>query len=196
MVRWLGTLLRTFRSAVRTRRELALENLALRQQLAVWKARQPRPRLTEMDRIFWIVLARLWKNWRFLAGGAARDRGAVARPGLQALLGMEESTSMGSARDWEGPAGSDTADEPRESALGCAEDPRRAVEARPDGLAGDGVDVHGPASEAAVAGVANILEEPRPRSNRVGFLHGTYRDLSTPVRARCADPQPASAGAF
>src|SRR5882724_974330 len=64
MVRWLGILLRTLRSAVRTRRELALENLALRQQLAVWKARQPRPRLTEMDRIFWIVFARLWKNWR------------------------------------------------------------------------------------------------------------------------------------
>jgi putative transposase len=64
MVRWLGILLRTFRSAVRTRRELALENLALRQQLAVWKARQPRPRLMEMDRIFWIVLSRLWKNWR------------------------------------------------------------------------------------------------------------------------------------
>ena len=64
MVRWLGILLRTFRSAVRTRRELALENLALRQQLAVWKARQPRPRLTEMDRIFWIVLSRLCKNWR------------------------------------------------------------------------------------------------------------------------------------
>src|SRR3989449_4631128 len=64
MVRWLGILLRTLRSAVRTRRELALENLALRQQLAVWKARQPRPRLTEMDRIFWIVLARLWTNWR------------------------------------------------------------------------------------------------------------------------------------
>src|SRR2546425_10987818 len=103
---------------------------------------------------------------------------------------------MGSARDWEGPAGSDTADEPRESAVGCAEDPRRAVEARPDCLAGDGVEVHGPASEAAVAGVANILEEPRPGSHRVGFLHGTYRDLSSPVRAHCADPQPASASAF
>jgi putative transposase len=64
MVRWLGILLRTLRSAVRTRRELALENLALRQQLAVWKARQPRPRLTEMDRMFWIVLSSLWKNWR------------------------------------------------------------------------------------------------------------------------------------
>src|SRR5689334_8201936 len=55
----------------------------------------------------------------FLAGGAARDRGAVAPPGLQALLGMEESTPMGSARDWEGRAGSDTADEPRESAVGA-----------------------------------------------------------------------------
>src|SRR5213592_1046498 len=75
----------------------------------------------------------------FIAGGAARDRGAVAPPGLQALLGMEASTPMGSARDWEGPAGSDTADEPREAAVGCAEDPRRAVEARPDCLAGDGV---------------------------------------------------------
>src|SRR5213080_4196795 len=64
MVRWLGTLRRTFRSAVRTRGELALENLALRQQLAVWKARQPRPRLTEMDRIFWVVLSRLCNNWR------------------------------------------------------------------------------------------------------------------------------------
>src|SRR5207249_3720080 len=49
MVRWLGILFGTLRSSVRTHRELALENLALRQQLAVWKARQPRPRLTEMD---------------------------------------------------------------------------------------------------------------------------------------------------
>jgi len=131
----------------------------------------------------------------FLAGGAARDRGAVAPPGLQALLGMEESTPMGSARDWEGPAGSDTADEPRQSPLGCTKNPRRAVEARPNGLAGDGFEVHGPASEAAVAGVADIFEEPRPGSDRVGFLHGAHRDLSSPVRARDADPQQAPTGA-
>jgi len=64
MIRWLGILLRTLCGAVRTRRELALENLALRQQLSVWKARQPRPRLTATDWIFWVVLSRLWKNWR------------------------------------------------------------------------------------------------------------------------------------
>jgi len=51
MVRWLGILVRTLRSCLRTHCELALENLALRQQLAVWKAREPRPQLTEMDRI-------------------------------------------------------------------------------------------------------------------------------------------------
>src|SRR5881296_537217 len=115
----------------------------------------------------------------FFAGGAARDRGAVAPPGLQGLLGMEESTPMGSARDWEGPAGSDTADEPRESALGCAEDPRRAVEAGPDGLASDGFEVHAPASAAAVTGVAHVFDEPRQGSDRVGFLHGAHGDLSS-----------------
>jgi len=64
MVRVLGILVGTLRSSVRTHRELALENLALRQQLTVWKACQPRPPLTELDRIFWVVLLRLWKNWR------------------------------------------------------------------------------------------------------------------------------------
>src|SRR5947199_5015657 len=196
MVRWLGILLRTFRSAVRTRRELALENLALRQQLAVWKARQPRPRLTERDRIFWIVLSRLWKNWRSSLQ-VVRPETVVRwhRRGFKLYWAWKESTPMGSARDWEGPAGSDTADEPRQSPLGCTKNPRRAVEARPNGLAGDGFEVHGPASEAAVAGVADIFEEPRPGSDRVGFLLGAYRDLSSPVRARDTDPQQAPAGA-
>jgi hypothetical protein len=64
MVRWARILIGALRSSVRTHRELALENLALRQQVAVWKARQPRPQLTATDRIFWVVLSRLWKNWR------------------------------------------------------------------------------------------------------------------------------------
>ena len=41
MVRWLRILIGTLRAAVRTHRELAVENLALRQQLAVWKVRRP-----------------------------------------------------------------------------------------------------------------------------------------------------------
>ena len=53
----------------------------------------------------------------FSAGGAARDRGAVAPSGLQPLLGMEESTPMGSARDRDGAPRLDSADEPRQPSL-------------------------------------------------------------------------------
>jgi hypothetical protein len=68
----------------------------------------------------------------FAASSAAGDGNWLAPAGISTLLGLEESAPMGSARDSEGPAGSDSADEPRESALGCAEDPRRAVEAGPN----------------------------------------------------------------
>ena len=78
MVRWLGILLGTLRSTVHTHRELALENLALRQQLAVRKARQPRPRLTAMDRIFWVVLSRLW-NGELLKLGLTVSQATVSK---------------------------------------------------------------------------------------------------------------------
>jgi len=42
---------------------LAMENLALRQQLAVYKRKQPRPRLTDMDRAFWTVLKDQFAAW-------------------------------------------------------------------------------------------------------------------------------------
>ena len=45
-------------------REIALENLALRQQLTVLKRRCARPRLRRADRLFWLCLSRTWKNWR------------------------------------------------------------------------------------------------------------------------------------
>ena len=45
-------------------RQLALENLALRQQLAVYKRAVTRPPLRTTDRLFWIGLARVWTGWR------------------------------------------------------------------------------------------------------------------------------------
>lgn len=41
VIRWPGIVLGTLRSGVHTHRELTLENLVLRQQLPVWKARRP-----------------------------------------------------------------------------------------------------------------------------------------------------------
>ena len=121
---------------------------------------------------------------KFAADRAARHGGAVAPSGLQALLGVEESTPKGSARDWAGPPRSHSANEPRQSSVGCTKNPRRAVETGPDGLGGDGVEVHGPASPAAVASVARVSDEPREGADRVGFLHGADGDFSGPVRAR------------
>ncbi len=47
----------------RDRRNLALENLALRQQLGVLK-RKGVPRLQPKDRVFWVILSRIWPDWR------------------------------------------------------------------------------------------------------------------------------------
>ena len=46
------------------RTHLALENLALRQQVAVLKRSVPRPRVQRRDRIFWVLLRRFWPEWR------------------------------------------------------------------------------------------------------------------------------------
>jgi putative transposase len=45
-------------------RQLALENLALRQQLTIYKRTLPRPKLRPADRLFWAGLARAWTSWR------------------------------------------------------------------------------------------------------------------------------------
>jgi transposase InsO family protein len=63
MCKWLNVIIGTLRSSIRSRHELALENLALRQQLATLKFRGSRPRLSDSDRLFWVVLSRFWPEW-------------------------------------------------------------------------------------------------------------------------------------
>ena len=64
MLHLLYALLATARSSLKSHRELALENLALRQQLAVLRRTTKRPKLINADRAFWVVLSRLWPEWR------------------------------------------------------------------------------------------------------------------------------------
>ena len=58
---WL--LLRSLVSTFETRGSLALENLALRQQLAVQKRSVKRPRFSYLDRGLWVLLRRFWTDW-------------------------------------------------------------------------------------------------------------------------------------
>jgi hypothetical protein len=64
MITFLLELLRLLPFLVGGHRQLALENLALRQQLAVYKRTAPWPKLRTMDRLFWVGLARAWTGWR------------------------------------------------------------------------------------------------------------------------------------
>ncbi len=52
------------RAILRGRAALALENLTLRQQLAVLRRSVKRPRLRPRDRIFWVLLRRFCPDWR------------------------------------------------------------------------------------------------------------------------------------
>ena len=58
----LRVILLLFRALFRDRSQLALENLALRQQLAILQLKAPRPRLRRADRAFWVSLARVWEQ--------------------------------------------------------------------------------------------------------------------------------------
>jgi len=70
LIRWsaqqrLFTVLGALTSMLKTSAQLRLENLALRQQLAVLRRSAPkRLRLTPADRIFWVWLRRVWSDWK------------------------------------------------------------------------------------------------------------------------------------
>jgi putative transposase len=64
MLRLLRLLFALIFRSFRSRRDLLLENLALRQQLAVWKSRLPQPQISAPDRLFWVMLRRAWSGWK------------------------------------------------------------------------------------------------------------------------------------
>src|SRR5882724_8636528 len=64
MITLLFHLLRLFPFLCGGHRQLALENLALRQQLAVYKRTVSRPKLRWSDRFFWRWSSRVWTGWR------------------------------------------------------------------------------------------------------------------------------------
>jgi hypothetical protein len=100
----LESLAATLCSTLRTRRDLALENLALRQQVAILRRQVRRPTLTLADRLFWVGLMRTWDGWKdslilvqpetvirwfregFKRYWTRRSRRLVGRPGIDPEL--------------------------------------------------------------------------------------------------------------
>ncbi len=57
-------LLRCVPAIFRSRREQAVVELALRQQLTAYARVGSRPSLTPLDRTFWAALSRAWSGWK------------------------------------------------------------------------------------------------------------------------------------
>jgi putative transposase len=64
MLTALTVLLRSIGLICGGHRAIVLENLALRQQLAVLTRTVKRPQLRSTDRLFWVLLAKGWQDWR------------------------------------------------------------------------------------------------------------------------------------
>jgi len=59
----IGAILAALAVFFRSRLDLSLEVLALRQQIAVLKRKRRRPMLSRLDRLFWIMLRMVWPRW-------------------------------------------------------------------------------------------------------------------------------------
>jgi putative transposase len=59
----ISALLRCALGFFRKRNEQAIVELALRQQLATYACEKTRPKLTPVDRAFWVALFRFWPRW-------------------------------------------------------------------------------------------------------------------------------------
>jgi hypothetical protein len=52
------------RGLIGSRVKLSLELVALRHQLVVLRRTVQRPQIQNRDRLFWIAVSRVWKDWR------------------------------------------------------------------------------------------------------------------------------------
>ena len=57
-------ILNTLRDLFRSRPDLPLDNLALRQQLLVLERQVGKPHILDRDRLFWVGLSKIWTGWQ------------------------------------------------------------------------------------------------------------------------------------
>jgi hypothetical protein len=86
-------LIRAVLASLRSRRDVALENLVLRHQLQVALRTNPSPRLTNPDGVLWIWLRHAWPAWRDHLHVANRQLSSAGTARVGALLDVEVTDS-------------------------------------------------------------------------------------------------------
>jgi hypothetical protein len=110
----------------RPRAALQLENLALRHQIGVLqRSAAKRPKLTSGDRLLWICLPRLWRDWRS-ALAIVKPETVIAGIVPAFACSGPRRCGMANRDDLSFPVSPrvDPQDVPRESILGCPTEPR------------------------------------------------------------------------
>ena len=114
-----------------SRHRLGLEIAAVRQQLVVFKRKQPRPRLCVLDRAFWVTLRRVWQGWASARIIVKPDRRGLAPCWLSSILAITiQRSPPGPADRKHGGSVVDSAHEVRKPILGRLSHPRRATSTR------------------------------------------------------------------
>ena|ERR1700733_5405657 len=182
MLRLLRLLYPLFTRCFHSRRDLLLENLVLRQQLAVFKEKRPLPKLAMADKLFWVPMCRLWSGWkrvllfvqpetvvRWHRTGfklhwkwLSRHRGCAGRKCVSSEF-----------------ARTDLSHGCREPNLGCSAHTWRTDDARLRHLGKNGfkVDAKGAEEPGACETVESLLEQPPRSHRRHGLLHRPNADL-------------------
>jgi putative transposase len=63
LIRFFILLIKFLKIVRKSKSELIIENLALRQQLTTYQTKKMKPKITDMDRSFWITLKQSWSKW-------------------------------------------------------------------------------------------------------------------------------------
>jgi hypothetical protein len=64
LLHFLALLFRCAPALSRSQKEQAIVELALRQQLATFSQKKTKPKITPLDRVFWVALFQLWPRWK------------------------------------------------------------------------------------------------------------------------------------
>jgi len=162
---WLRHFIGWVVSALGSRGDLILENLALRQQLLALHAKRPRHRSSTTHKLFWVFLRRLWSRMENAScSGHATNCGGVASGWFSPVLEMAlpSQASRRPKAGEQGNSGADFSHGCREPNVGSTPYSRRAAEAGLPSVRAAGITL--PATSAASArsspALADVPAEP------------------------------------
>jgi hypothetical protein len=190
MLTALFVILRSIGLICRGHRAVALENLALRQQLAALTRTIKRPELRTRDRLFWILLSKAWPEWRTALIIVQPD--TVVRWHRQWL---RRQWALGSRRSCPGRPNTDVAVRTLVGTMAAANPlwgaPRihgEFVQAGHRGIGADGVATPAATTSPAVTDVADLSHQSCRHARVDGLLHRANPHRPRAVRIGPAYP--------